>query len=172
MGLIYFHTVLYLVTVDKGFISFYLWSQTPPIYSKLVLVPQYQILGQFGPLKKRIDSDTLNKQQTCVFCVLTQQSLTKIKYCCFPHVFYSINKAASIYSGILGTKCLSFLCFLVLPNVFGSGRPKDCWTSANQTFFFQAQVKPSGGLVPAGTLLSTSQTSSRLPASTQSGSQR
>ena len=59
---------------------------------EMVLVPQYQILGQFGRPKKRIDSDTLNKQQTCVFCVLTQQSITKIKYCCFPHVFYSKTK--------------------------------------------------------------------------------
>ena len=41
----------------------------------------------------------VQKYQKCVLCILTPDHLTIINYCC-PTVFYSINKAASISSGI------------------------------------------------------------------------
>ena len=45
---------------------------------KLNLVPRTQILGLFGPPKKRVIFRTFNKRQKCVFCV-------------FPPITYQIN---------------------------------------------------------------------------------
>ena len=46
-------------------------------------------------------------QQNYVFSVLTPNH-TKINYCCSTHLFYSMLKAASIYSGILPSRLLAF----------------------------------------------------------------
>ena len=55
---------------------------------KSVLVFRPQILGPFGPPKKR----HVQRTKKCVLCVLTPQFITKIYYCCSFHVFYSIKR--------------------------------------------------------------------------------
>ena len=66
---------------------------------KLALVFLAQILGPFDPPKMRVNFDMFKKYQKCVLCILTPNHLTIINYCC-PTVFYSINKVASISSGL------------------------------------------------------------------------
>ena len=68
--------------------------------SVLVLLPQ--ILGPFGPPKKRVNFDMFQKHQKCVLYILTPNHFTKINFWC-PTVFCSINKAE------LGP--LSFFCY-------------------------------------------------------------
>ena len=63
---------------------------------KAVLILLAQILG---PPRRRVNFDMFKKHQKCVLCILTPNHLTKINFCC-PTVFYSINKAASVSSGI------------------------------------------------------------------------
>ena len=41
------------------------------------LVLPTQILGLFGPPKKRVNFDKFNQQQKCVFCVLTALYVSK-----------------------------------------------------------------------------------------------
>ena len=54
---------------------------------KLNLVPLTQILGLFGPPKKRVIFGTFNKRQICVFCVFTPNYLS--------------NKLLMLYSCVL-----------------------------------------------------------------------
>ena len=71
--------------------------------------PSADFGGLFGPPKKRVNFDMFKKHQKCVFSILTPNHLTRIHYCC-PTVFYSINKAASLSSGIYFGP-LSFFCY-------------------------------------------------------------
>ena len=54
---------------------------------KLNLVPLTQILGLFGPPKKRVIFGTFSKRQICVFCVFTPNYLS--------------NKLLMLYSCVL-----------------------------------------------------------------------
>ena len=96
-------------------------EHTEPRSLKSVLVLLAQILGPFGPPKKRVNFDMFKKHQKCVLCILTPNHLTIINYCC-PTVLYSINKAASISSGIyfvpLASSAIKFF-----------GPPKCLWSS-------------------------------------------
>ena len=60
---------------------------------KLNLVPHTQILGLFGPPKKRVIYGTFNKRQICIFCVFTPNYLS--------------NKLLMLYS------CVLFLLFTI-----------------------------------------------------------
>ena len=68
--------------------------------SKLNLVLPSQILGLFGPSKKRVIYSTFNKRQICVFCVFTPNYLS--------------NKLLMLYS------CVLFLLFTIacIPTLF------------------------------------------------------
>ena len=67
---------------------------------KLNLVPLTQILGLFGPPKKRVIFGTFSKRQICVFCVFTPNYLS--------------NKLLMLYS------CVLFILFTIacIPTLF------------------------------------------------------
>ena len=79
------------------------FGNTMPRSLKSVLVLPSQILGPFGPPKKRVNFNMFQKHQKCVFCVLTPNHL--INYRC-PTVFYSINKAEIVLQLFGPPKCL------------------------------------------------------------------
>ena len=53
------------------------YGNTMPRSLKSVLVLPAQILGPFGPPKKRVNFDKFNQGQKCVFCVLTALYVSK-----------------------------------------------------------------------------------------------
>ena len=74
--------------------------EVPSQSLKLNLVPRTQILGLFGPPKKRVIFGTFNKRQICVFCVFTPNYLS--------------NKLLMLYS------CVLLLLFTIacIPTLF------------------------------------------------------
>ena len=85
---------------------------------KLNLVPRTQILGLFGPPKKRVIFRTFNKRQKCVFCVFPPITY-QINYWCSTPVFYSLSSQLHVYQlcsdTFIGNKArdLSYLSFKI-----------------------------------------------------------
>ena len=70
-----------------GALALILKGRMAPQSLKLNLVPRTQILGLFGPPRKRVIFGTFNKRQICVFCVFTPNYLS--------------NKLLMLYSCVL-----------------------------------------------------------------------